>query len=308
MQVLVVGTGAMACLFAARLAGAGVSVTMLGSWREGLEALKTKGVRLLDFQGQDHCFTVPVIDGSEQVGPFIQAIVLVKSWQTGRVARQLAKLLDASGIALTLQNGLWNYETLAEALGEDRVALGVTTMAARLLEPGYVKHTGDGKVTLGSDPKLVGLSQLLSSSGFQVESVDDPRSLLWGKLVINAAINPLTAILKITNGELLTQPDTRELLHEVTTEAEFIAYHNGVRLPYPDPIEMVEQVARNTAANYSSMLQDVLSGRPTEIDAINGAIVREADKVGIPTPVNRVLWHLVKGLDSQLGRNGNGNR
>jgi 2-dehydropantoate 2-reductase len=304
MRILVVGTGAMACLFAARLAGAGVSVTLLGGWPEGLDAIRARGVRLLDLENQEHQFPVRVIDGSENEGAFTQAIVLVKSWQTARAAGQLARLLADPGIALTLQNGLWNYETLAGILGAERVALGVTTVAARLIEPGYVKHTGEGKVTLGINPKLAELQETLSISGFQVEAVADPRSLLWGKLIINAAINPLTAILKITNGELLTQPDTHELLREVTTEAEFVAYYNGVRLPYPDPIEAVEQVARNTAANHSSMLQDVLSGRPTEIDAINGAIVREAEKVGIPTPVNRVLWHLVKGLDSQSRRDG----
>jgi 2-dehydropantoate 2-reductase len=308
MKLLVVGTGAMACLFAARLAGMGADVTMQGSWLEGLTALKTNGVRLLDLDNHEHRFPVRVIEESDDPGTYTEAIVLVKSWQTARVAAQLEGLLTKSGIALTLQNGLWNYETLAAVLGEERVALGVTTVAARMLEPGYVKHTGAGKVTLGINPRLEVLAEVLTKAGFQVESVADPRSLLWGKLVINAAINPLTAILKIPNGELLSQPDTRELLSEVATEAEFVAYHNGVRLPYPDPIEAVEQVARNTAANYSSMLQDVLSGRPTEIDAINGAIVREAEKVGIPTPVNRVLWHLVKGLDSQIRRDGNGGR
>jgi 2-dehydropantoate 2-reductase len=308
MKLLVVGTGAMACLFAARLAGMGADVTMQGSWLEGLNALKTNGVRLLDLDNHEYRFPVRVIEESDDPGTYTEAIVLVKSWQTARVATQLEGLLTKSGIALTLQNGLWNYETLAAVLGEERVALGVTTVAARLLEPGYVKHTGAGKVTLGINPRLEVLAEVLTKAGFQVESVADPRSLLWGKLVINAAINPLTAILKIPNGELLSQPDTRELLSEVATEAEFVAYHNGVRLPYPDPIEAVEQVARNTAANYSSMLQDVLSGRPTEIDAINGAIVREAEKVGIPTPVNRVLWHLVKGLDSQIRRDGNGGR
>jgi 2-dehydropantoate 2-reductase len=166
-------------------------------------------------------------------------------------------------------------------------------------------HTGEGKVNLGTNPRQAELQEVLVSAGFQVEIVADPKSLLWGKLVINAAINPLTAILGIPNGDLLTQPDTRELLSEVATEAEFIAYHNGVMLPYPDPIEAVEQVARNTAGNHSSMLQDVLNGRPTEIDAINGAIVLEAEKVGVPTPVNRVLWHLVKGLDSKVRRNVN---
>jgi 2-dehydropantoate 2-reductase len=259
-------------------------------------------VRLRELDGTEQHCPVQVFNAEEISGTYSQVLVLVKSWQTARVATQLHRLLDSSGIALTLQNGLGNYETLVSVLSEERVTLGVTTLAARLLAPGYVMHTGEGKVNLGTHPRQADLQQMLTSAGFQVEIVADPKSLMWGKLVINAAINPLTAILGITNGELLTQPDTRELLSEVATEAEFIAYHNGVRLPYLDPIEAVEQVARNTAANHSSMLQDLLNERPTEIDSINGAIVHEAEKVGIPTPVNRVLWHLVKGLECKIRR------
>jgi 2-dehydropantoate 2-reductase len=308
MKILVVGTGALACLFAARLAGSGNEVTLLGSWPEGLRALRSNGVRLLDLNGNEHCYPVQVIDEVKHGVHFSRAIVLVKSWQTARVASQLQICLDASGIALTLQNGLGNFETLVDSLGTERVTLGVTTMAARLIEPGYVQHTGEGKVTLGFHPRLADLREALAKSGFQVESNADPQSLLWGKLVINASINPLTAILGITNGELLEQEDIRELLHEIATEAEFIAYHKGVRLPYPDPIVMVEQVAMNTAANRSSMLTDILNGRATEIDAINGAIVQAGEEAGVPTPVNRVLWQLVRGLDSLSERRRNEDR
>ncbi len=308
MQMLIVGTGAMACLFAGRLAGTGIDVTMLGSWPEGLNALRNNGVRLRDLSGNEQCFPVQVIDGVKAGEQFSEALVLVKSWQTARAATQLEICLDEAGVALTLQNGLGNYETLVGKLGEERAALGVTTVAARLIEPGYVQHTGEGKVTLGLHPRLHELREAMTKSGFQVESNADPRSLLWGKLVINASINPLTAILGITNGGLLAQADIRDLLREIATEAEFIAYHNGVRLPYPDPIDMVEQVAQNTAANRSSMLTDILNGRPTEIDAINGAIVHAGEEAGVPTPVNRVLWQLVRGLDSLSGRNKNEGR
>ncbi len=308
MQILIVGTGAMACLFAARLAGKGIDVTMLGSWLDGLNALRTNGVRLLDLSGNVHCYPVRVIDDARQQKHFSEAIVLVKSWQTTRVAAQLEICLDGSGIALTLQNGLGNYETLVGVLGVERSALGVTTIAARLIEPGYVQHTGEGKVTLGLHPRLADLREAMTKSGFQVDANADPRSLLWGKLVINASINPLTAILGINNGGLLAQADIRELLREIATEAELIAYHNGIRLPYPDPIDTVEQVAMNTAANRSSMLMDILNGRQTEIDAINGAIVQAGEEAGVPTPVNRVLWQLVRGLDSLSGRNKNEGR
>jgi 2-dehydropantoate 2-reductase len=297
MGLLVVGTGALACLFAARLAGSGNEVTMLGSWQEGLTALRQRGVRLREMNGSTHQYPVKVTEGTDAHGKFSQALVLVKSWQTERVAKQLERLLTTTGIALTLQNGFGNYETLKGALGQERVALGVTTVGARMLEPGYVHHTGEGKVMIGFHPKLGGLGELLNKARFHIEMISDPESLLWGKLVINAAINPLTALLRVPNGELLSRPDARELMLEAAREAALVANKQGISLPYSDPDAAVEEVARNTAANNSSMLQDVLRGTPTEIDAINGAIIRAGEALGVPTPVNRMLWRLVKGLD-----------
>jgi len=297
MSLLVVGTGALACLFAARLAGSGNEVTMLGSWQEGLTALRQAGVRLRDMNGNTHQYPVKVTDGTNTRRRYSQVLVLVKSWQTKRVAKQLQRRLTTTGIALTLQNGFGNYETLKEALGQERVALGVTTVGARTIEPGYVSHTGEGKVMIGFHPKLDGLGELLIKAGFQVEMINEPESLLWGKLVINAAINPLTALLRVPNGELLSRPAARELMLEAAREAALVANKQGISLPYNDPADAVEEVARNTAANNSSMLQDVLRGTPTEIDAINGAIIRVGEALGVSTPVNRILWRLVKSLD-----------
>jgi 2-dehydropantoate 2-reductase len=299
MGLLVVGTGALACLFAARLSGAGNEVTMLGSWPEGLAALRQHGVRLLDLNGSTHEYDVQVMDAGSCHGSYSKALVLVKSWQTERVARQLERCLDGSGIALTLQNGFGNVETLQAVLGSERVALGVTTTGARVLEPGFVQHTGEGKVSLGSYKNMAGFSELLQNAGFQVETIADPQSLLWGKLVINAAINPLTALLRVSNGELLARSSARELMQEAATEAALVAAAKGIKLPYDDPEDAVEAVAKNTASNISSMLQDVLRGTPTEIDSINGAIIRESEKVGLLAPVNRILWRLVRGLDHQ---------
>lgn len=297
MGLLVVGTGALACLFAARFAQAGNAVTMLGSWPEGLAALRHNGVRVLNLDGSTHQYPVEVSSGRSIDGKFAQTLVLVKSWQTERVAGQLVDYLDPGGIALTLQNGLGNYEILMDALGQDRVALGVTTVAARMLEPGYVQHTGEGKISIGIHHNLHGMEELLNRAGFQVEMIADPKSLLWGKLVINAAINPITALLRVANGELLSRATARELLREAAYEAATVATRQGIKLPYTDPILAVEEVARNTGSNTSSMLQDVLRGTPTEIDAINGAIIRAGELVHVPTPVNRMLWRLVKALD-----------
>jgi len=140
------------------------------------------------------------------------------------------------------------------------------------------------------------LAIMLEAAGFTIETVSDPTALLWGKLVINAAINPLTALLGVLNGELLVRPSARLLMQSVALEAAAVAKATGVNLPYPDPLAAVEAVALRTAANCSSMLQDIQRRAPTEIDAICGAIVQAGEEVGVPVPVNRTLLHLVKAL------------
>ncbi len=295
--MLIVGTGAMACLFAARLSASGSDVTLLGTWREGIEALRQSGVTLVDGEGREQVCPVRATDDPADCVGALSALVLVKSWQTERAAGQLAGCLAPEGVALTLQNGMGNREKLTGALGARRVALGVTTLGANLLGPGKVRLAGDGVISLSVHSRLGPLADRLRLAGFIVENAPDPDSLLWGKLVINAAINPLTALLSVTNGALLERPTARALMTTVAREAAAVAVAQGLHLPYPDPVVAVETIARRTAANRSSMLQDVQRGAPTEIDAICGAIVTAGEQTGVPAPVNRTLWQLVKALE-----------
>jgi 2-dehydropantoate 2-reductase len=294
--VLIVGTGALACLFAARLAEKGVQVRLLGSWPEGLEALRSQGVRIVETDGSEHAYPVEVTADPADCVASRLALVLVKSWQTEHAARQLAACLSPEGLALTLQNGLGNRERLVEFLGAPRVALGVTTYGATLAEPGRTRPGGTGTVSLGVHPRLAPLANLLEGAGFAVELAPEVDSLLWSKLVINAAINPLTALLRVPNGELLARPEARTLLASAAGEAAAVASACGQRLIHSDPVAAAEAVARQTSSNTSSMLQDVLRGAPTEIDAICGAIVAAGKACDIPVPVNRALWLLVKAL------------
>lgn len=294
--LLIVGTGAIASLFAARLSASGVPVTMLGTWSTGLDALKQHGVTYVDANGHQQTYPVQVTNDPAACAGTSFALVLVKSWQTERAAHQLAVCLDPDGVALTLQNGLGNRDTLAQVLGAQRVALGITTIGANLVAPGHVRLAGDGVITLGAHARLSPLADLLRSAGFVVENDPDPSALLWGKLVINAAINPLTALLDIPNGELLKRPSARALMATVARETASVAVAQGVRLPYPDPVVATETIARRTASNRSSMLQDVSRGAPTEIDAICGAIVQAGERTGVPTPINRTFWQLIKAL------------
>jgi 2-dehydropantoate 2-reductase len=293
---LIVGTGAMGSLFAARLARAGVPVTMLGTWREGLEAIRSDGVHFVDAEGEQHRLEIHVTDDPRACSGTKYALVLVKAWQTTRAAHQLAECLAPDGLAVTLQNGLGNRETLVQSLGPPRVALGVTTIGATLLKPGQVKAGGEGPISIERNPSLGPLREALKSANFSVQIVEDARSLIWGKLVINSAINPLTALLRVPNGELLERPPAREMMRTLALETAQVARAEKIELSFPDPATAAEDVARRTAANRSSMLQDVQRGAPTEIDAICGAVAQTAQAHGLSVPANWVCWQLVRAL------------
>ena len=295
-NILIVGTGALATLFAARLTEAGFRVTMLGTWKEGIDALRKKGARLIDANGNEHQFDVHATDDPRECVGAEHALVLVKAWQTERAAHQLKECLAEDGLAVTLQNGLGNRETLAQSLGLERVALGSSTTGATLLGPGLAKAGGEGIISIERNQALGPIEAALRSAKFNVHVVDDAQSLVWGKLVINAAINPLTALLRVTNGELLQRPTAREMMRALACEAAQVAKAENVELPFTDPVAAAEDVARKTAANRSSMLQDVLRNAPTEIDAICGAVVKAAQKHNIDAPANWACWNLIKAI------------
>lgn len=322
MDILIVGTGALATLFASRLTSSGRRVTMLGTWPEGIRALRENGARLVDSNGNEQTFSVGVADDPKTCRGAKHALVLVKAWQTERAAHQLKECLAEDGLAVTLQNGLGNREILAKYLDDEsttentefaeknnnkdsvfsvnfvvnnsRVALGATTTGATLLGPGRVKAGGEGVVSIEAHPVLGPMEEALKSANFKVDIVKDARSLVWGKLVINAAINPLTALLRIPNGELLNRPSAQALMRALAEEAAAVASAEKIKLTFSDAAGAAEEVARKTASNHSSMLQDVERGAPTEIDAICGAIMQAGRRHGIPTPFNAVFQQLVR--------------
>lgn len=285
-SILICGTGALATFFAARLSAVGVQVTMLGSWNAAIDALNQNGAELGPAAYPVHA----VSDPRECRGAKL-ALVLVKAWQTERTAHQLSECLAEDGIAISLQNGLGNREMLAATLGLKRVKGGVTTSGATLVGPGQARPGGEGVTTLESHPALDALSAHLTASAMRVERSDAVESLGWGKLVINTAINPLTALFQIPNGKLLENEAMRGFMGGLARETASVAAIQGVALPFDDPVKAVEDVAWRTATNFSSMLQDVKRGAPTEIDAINGAVAKLG---GERAPFNRLMWQLVR--------------
>lgn len=295
LQIVVVGIGAMGCLFAAHLSS-GAEVTMFGHWPQQLAALRA-GLTLIT---PDETLRVNVRVTSEphSIVSAQVALVLVKSYQTAQAAREIEAFLDRGGIAVTLQNGLGNDDMLASRLDPAQVVLGSTSEGASLEEEGVVRHAGRGDTflqqTAGREPDRIGeFAQLLRRSGFRVQLSPDVNTIVWRKLAVNAAINPLTALVGVPNGFLLTSGSANGIARQAASEAAQVARARGIDVSPFDAQKSAMDVARSTASNRSSMLQDILNNRPTEIDAITGAIVQLGSESGIPTPVNKALYDLL---------------
>lgn len=291
MRVTILGAGALGSLFAYCL-----------SSRTSAE------VRLLARSGRPPWVELagegrtPVPVGP--AGPADLLLVTVKAYDTPAAVRQAVAdgAVGPQTVALTLQNGLGNAEALADVLGAGRVLAGTTALGATLLEPGRVRRGGHGATQVApwapgglAAERAPAVAALLSAAGCDTALAADPRPLLWAKLAINCGINALTAVLRVTNGELLARPGARRLMAAAASEAGAVAAASGVTLP-EDPVERTLAVAGATAANRSSMLQDVERGRRTEIDAINGAVADRGGALGVPTPVNAMLSDLVRSL------------
>jgi len=293
MRVTILGTGAMACLFGARLAAV-AEVTLVGTWAEGLAAIEEHGIvvaeGLRESSGDSSTIPVRAARLGAAIEPADLVLVLVKAWQTENVAGHISNLQSPKGITLTLQNGIGNLEKLGP-----RAHLGVTTQGATLLGPGRVRPGGAGPTHVAGPEWVV---ELFRRAGFEAHQAGAAQvdGLVWGKLVVNCGINALTALLRVPNGELLARPDAAQLMERAATECAAVARAKGIALPFPDPVARVREVAQKTAVNRSSMFQDILRGAPTEIEAINGAVVREGESLGVPTLVNEILWRLVKAL------------
>lgn len=298
MKFLVVGPGAMGCLFAARLKLSGNEVVLLDNDSQRAKRISEQGISVTGVSG-DYSVPVPVIVGDHPFRPDV-ILICVKSNHTREAAESTSSFAGPDTMVVTLQNGLGNIETLAAIFGPEKVLGGVTAQGATLLGEGSIRHAGEGETVIG--PRERGgdaaraLVSLLKVAGFETRPVDGVEELIWGKLIVNVGINALTAILRIKNGRIATMHGIRQVMENAVGEAVSVAKAKGIHLPYEEPFDRVVAVCEATKDNVSSMLQDVLKGKRTEIEMINGAIAKEGERLRIPTPVNRTLTHLVQGI------------
>ncbi|MFO7682355.1 MAG: 2-dehydropantoate 2-reductase, partial [Chloroflexota bacterium] len=301
MRIGIVGTGALACLFAARLSGP-ADVVMVGSWQEQIAAVQANGLTLLDLNGRSATHPIAITHDPHTVGLVDVVLVLVKSYQTQTAVSRIQPLLAPSGLVVTLQNGLGNLEMLRAGLPSASVTVGVTSLGATMVQPGVVRHAGQGPVHLAppltAHPLFLPLLALLRQAGFSAEAAANVDSLVWGKLAVNTGINPLTAVLRQPNGYLAAHEDVRAVMMAAARETAVVAAAQAIPLPYPDAGERALAVAQATAQNRSSMLQDLDRGSRTEIDAICGAVVKMGETGGVETAVNQQLYAWIKQIES----------
>jgi len=211
-------------------------------------------------------------------------------------------LVGEKSTILTLQNGLGNFEILCHILGSEKVIAGTTSYGATILGPGEVRHAGVGPTAIGEldgkgTHRVEKFSQLLNQAGIKTETTKNVIGLIWSKLLVNVGINALGVLLRVKNGALILREYAPKLQAALVEEAMKVAQGKEIALIHQDMVKEVAHICEKTRDNLNSMLQDVRKKRKTEIDFINGAIVREGEKLNIPTPVNRVMTDLIKALE-----------
>lgn len=303
MKVVIVGPGAMGCLFGALFTKKKqAEVWLLDNDSKRAKTISESGI-IVEGMGQTFTTKVNITSRIKDIPQCDLVILCVKSYDTETVAKTIEPLLSEDTNVLTLQNGLGNIEMIAEIVGFDRVLGGVTANGATLMADGHIRFAGKGETVIGKiggrlTVPMRSIRELFNKSGFSTRLSKDINGLIWSKLVINVGINALSAITRLNNGRLIESPGTREILSLVVTEAVKVAKKKRIKLIHDDPIQKVESVCRATANNLSSMLQDILKKKKTEVDYINGAIVRQGKSLGIKTPANVILTDLVKSIES----------
>lgn len=301
MNITVIGAGAMGSLFGALLAEAGQTVTLLDIRRDHVDAVNTNGLSI-EKAGVRRMVRMQATTEPERIATTDLSMVFVKSTHTAAAAETAARLSGKTGLVLTLQNGMGNADTLAKTLDPSQVVAGTTSHGATFLGPGAIRHAGEGDTIIGSwstagRTGVERLAEVFRQANIATRVVDDVRTVLWAKLLINVGINAITALTGIKNGQILELEASRQLCCAAVEEAMAVARAQGIAVD-GDPVEKVFQVAAATGPNRSSMGQDVDNRRLTEIAAINGFIVRIAEMAGVPVPVNRTLTALVETLQA----------
>ena len=291
MKIAVMGAGAVGCYYGARLFQAGHEVVLIG--RDALvDAVRTHGLHL-QMDGFDGFLPLQASRDAEAVGDADVLLFCVKSGDTETAGRQIAPFLADGCTVLSLQNGVDNAERLSTVLAGQPVLPAVVYVAAEMAGAGHVRHHGRGELVIGPSPAGTFLAEAFSAAGVPTRVSAHVADALWTKLVINCAYNALSALTQLAYGELVRGEGVLAAMRDVVAECQAVAAASGIALP-ATMWDDVLAISRSMAGQRSSTAQDVARGKPSEIDYINGHIVRTGEVLGIPVPANRLLHALVK--------------
>ena len=299
------GAGAMGSLFGGLLALSGEDVWLVDIWKEHIDTIRSKGLAIEEKE-ETRAVTIHAATDVASVGKADLVLIFVKTYHTEKAVSDALALQKEDTVFLTLQNGLGNEEVICRQVDRKKVMLGVTNHGATLLGPGHIRHAGWGKTFIGEiggsvSSRVSEIAQLFRKAKIETEVSSNVHRLIWEKLLINVGVNALAALTGLKNGELLDHPETIRLMEALVSEAVEVAKRKGIEIA-GNPVDKVKSVAEATRANRCSMGQDLDYKRKTEIDAINGAIVREAGRLGISVPYNQMITDLVKVIERGFGQ------
>jgi 2-dehydropantoate 2-reductase len=300
MKTVIMGAGAMGSLFGGLLTLSGEDVWLVDIWKENIDAMRSNGLKVED-RGKVQIIPVKATTDAASLGKADLVLIFVKTYHTEKAVSDVLVLQKENTVFLTLQNGLGNEEAICKQVDRRKVILGVTGQGATFLGPGHIRHAGWGKTYVGElDEKITDrvtqIAQVFRKAGIETEVSSHIHDLVWEKLLVNVGINALAALTGLKNGQLLDYPETVRLMEALVSEAVEVTRRKEIQID-ENPMNRVKVVIEATRENRCSMGQDLDYKRRTEIDAINGAVVREAERLGISVPVNRAITDLIKVIE-----------
>jgi 2-dehydropantoate 2-reductase len=293
----------MGSLFGGLLTLSGEDVWLVDIWKENIDAMRSKGLKVED-RGKIEIIPVKATTKVSSAGTADVVLFFVKTYHTEKAVSDVLVLQKENTVFLTLQNGLGNEEAICKQVDRRKVVLGVTGQGATLLGPGHIRHAGWGKTYVGElDEKITDrvtqIAQVFRKAGIETEVSSHVHDLVWEKLLVNVGINALAALTGLKNGQLLDYPETVRLMEALVSEAVEVARRKEIQID-ENPMNRVKAVIEATRENRCSMGQDLDYKRRTEINAINGAVVKEAERFGILVPYNQMITDLIKVIEKRF--------
>lgn len=298
MHFAVIGAGNMGCVYGANLARIGEDVTMIDVWEDHVNAMREKGLQMDGLHGEFVAKVDATINPANAQKADV-AIITVNAYNTRDAAEAAKALLKDDGCALTLQNGLGNVEVLIDVLGDTRVMAGLTFHSGDLRAPGQVTHTNKGPTYLGEldkskSERLLAINERMQKAEVEPVLEDDIMATIWGKFVHNCGLNAICAITDLRPGNIREVPELDEFQTLIIEEVLALVKAKGIEIPEKNPIKFIKDYSA-VKFHRVSMKQHLDRGRMTEIDALNGYVVRESEKLGLKAPYNDALTKLMKG-------------